>query len=60
MEMIAFLAVGIILYFVADWLVVRIEAVVKRRLEHRSLIFFGLLLGLALIVFPVIRNFAGG
>lgn len=60
MEMIAFLAVGIILYFVADWLVVRIEAVAKRRLEHRSLIFFGILLGLALIVFPVIRNFAGG
>lgn len=60
MEMIAFLAVGLILYFVADWVLNRIEAVAKRRLEYRTLLFFGLLLGLALIAFPIIRKYAGG
>jgi NhaP-type Na+/H+ or K+/H+ antiporter len=56
MEMIAFLAVGVVLYFVADWLLRRIEAFAKRRFEYRTLIFFGILLGLALIVFPLLRN----
>lgn len=59
MEMIAFVAVGIVLYVVADWLLNRIEIIAKRRIEYRALIFFGILFGLALIVFPVIRQFTG-
>ena len=59
MEMIAFLAIGIVLYVVADWLLNRIEIIAKRRIEYRTLIFFGILFGLALIVFPVIRQFTG-
>jgi uncharacterized membrane protein YedE/YeeE len=56
--MLAFVAVGLILYFVADWLLQRIEIVMKRRLEYRSLIFFGILLALALVVFPLIQRYA--
>jgi len=55
MELIAFTAVGLILYLLADWLLNRIEIMVKRRLEYRTLVFFGILFGLALVVFPLIR-----
>jgi len=58
--MLAFLAVGLILYFVADWLLQRVEIAMKRRLEYRSLIFFGILLALALIVFPLIQRYVPG
>lgn len=60
MELMAFLAVGLALYFAADWVLNRIEIALKRRLEYRSLFFFGILLGLSLIVFPLIRNFLAG
>lgn len=56
--MLTFLAVGLVLYFVADWLLQRIEIAMKRRLEHRSLVFFGILLALALVVFPLIQRYA--
>ena len=55
MELIAFTAVGLILYLLADWLLNRIEILMKRRLEYRTLVFFGILFGLALVVFPLIR-----
>lgn len=55
METIVFLVVGLVLYFAADWLLNRIEGAMKRRLEYRTLVFFGILFGLALIVFPLIR-----
>jgi len=60
MEMIAFVAVAMVLYFVADRLLDRIEIALKRRLEYRSLIFFAILLGLALVVFPLIQHFLAG
>lgn len=56
--MLAFLAIGLILYFVADWLLQRIEIAMKRRLEYRSLVFFGILLALALLVLPLIQRYA--
>lgn len=59
MEVVVFIVVGIVLYFAADWLLERIEVAAGRRLESRSLIFFGILLGLALVVFPLIRHFLG-
>jgi len=55
METIVFLIVGLVLYFAADWLLSRVESAMKRRLEYRTLVFFGILFGLALIVFPLIR-----
>jgi len=60
MEMVAFLAVGLLLYFLADWLLIRLEAFAGRRFEYRTFIFFGILLGLALVVFPLIQKVAGG
>ena len=42
----------------ADWLLRRVESVLGRQLEQRSLIFFAILLGSALIGFALIRHFA--
>ena len=56
MEMLLFTGVAIVLYVVCDRVVLRIEAHLGRRLEHRSLLFFVLLLGSALLSFPLIRS----
>lgn len=59
MSAIYFTLVGIALYLFSDWLLQRVEASVGRRLEHRSLIFFVILLSLALITFRFIRQIGG-
>lgn len=60
MSAIYFTLTGIILYLVADWLLRQLENRAGRRFGHRTLIFFGLLLGLALASFGAIRRFGGG
>ena len=55
MELVVFTLVAIGLYFLSDWLLRRIEAAVGRVLEHRSLIFFAILSGAALLSFWLIR-----
>ena len=57
MEIVYFSLVAILLYLGADWTLRRIESAAGRTLEYRSLVFFALLLGLALLVFAVIRQF---
>ena len=57
MEILYFTLTAMILYVFADWLLDRMEALAGRRFEHRTLVFFGLLLGLALASFALIRNF---
>lgn len=57
MEILYFTVVAIALYFVADWLVDRLEHALGRRLEQRSLLFFALLLALTLASFAAIRHF---
>ena len=47
---------GIVLYLASDWLLDRIEIRRGERLEHRTLVFFGILLTLALVTFPVLRS----
>ncbi len=59
MEAIYFTLAAIVLYFVSDRILERIEIFRGARLEHRSLVFFGILLGLALLGFAVIRWFYG-
>jgi len=54
MEAVYFTATAIALYFLSDWLLNRIEISAGRRFEHRSLIFFGILLSLALVSFSLI------
>ena len=60
MSVVYFTIVAIILYVAADWLLERVEVAAGRRLEHRSLIFFAILLTLALTSFSVIQYYAGG
>ena len=57
MAAIYFTITGIVLYLVADWLLDRIELHRGERLEHRTLVFFGILLGLALAIFPLLQSF---
>lgn len=59
MSAIYFTLTGIILYVVADGLLRLMENRAGRRFEHRTLVFFGLLLGLALVSFGLIRRLAG-
>ena len=59
MAMILYTLTGIVLYVLADWLLRRLEARVGRVFEHRSLMFFGLLLGMALVSFALIRSLVG-
>ena len=51
-----FTLAGIVLYLAADWLLERIEVRRGERLEHRTLVFFGILLGLALATFPLLQS----
>ena len=59
MEAITFTLVAIVLYLFSDWLLGRIEIAIGKRLEHRSLIFFAILLTLALTSFWAIRQYTG-
>ena len=59
MSAIWFTLVAIVLYLVSDWLLERVEVAVGKRLEHRSLIFFAILLSLALLTFSVIQAQTG-
>lgn len=60
MEIIYFTVTAIALYFVSDWALRRMEAFAGRQFEHRTLIFFAIILSLALASFTLIRHFAGG
>ena len=46
---------GIILYLGSDWILVKIENAVGRKLDNRSLVFFVIIMTLALGSFAVIR-----
>ena len=59
MSVIYFTIVAIALYFVSDWLLERVEAHAGRRFEYRTLIFFVILLSLALITFSIIQQQTG-
>ena len=59
MSIVYFTIVAIILYVAADWLLERVEIAAGRRLEHRSLIFFAILLTLALTSFSLIQHYTG-
>ena len=58
MELIYFGITAIALYFFSDLALRGAEALVGRRFEQRSIIFFAILLGSALIVFALIRQFS--
>ena len=59
MAAIIYTLTGIILYVAADWVLRRLESRAGRVFENRTLIFFALLLSMALVAFAVIRAFVG-
>jgi MFS family permease len=60
MELLYFTVAAIALYFVSDWIVDRIERAAGRRFEHRTLLFFAIILALGTGVFWLIRKLSGG
>ena len=57
MEVLYFSLVAILLYLVADRALRGIESAMGRALEYRSVIFFAILLTLAMLTFTLIRRF---
>ncbi|MDH4072406.1 MAG: hypothetical protein OEV41_04800 [Gammaproteobacteria bacterium] len=59
MSIIWFTAVAAILYLVSDRLLNWLEIRAGKRFEHRSLVFFAILLTLALATFSAIQAYTG-
>ena len=59
MEILYFTLAAILLYLAANWILNRAEAAAGKRFEYRNLIFFAILLVMALTSFTLIRNLAG-
>jgi len=59
MEILYFTVAAMILYVAADWILKRVETAAGKRFEHRSLIFFAILLTMAVASFAIIRNLTG-
>ena len=59
MNILYFTLTAVLLYLAADWILNRIETAAGRRFEYRSLIFFAILLAMALTAFALIRHLAG-
>jgi hypothetical protein len=53
-EIIYFTLMGIGLYLMSDWLLDRIETARGNRFEYRSMIFFSIIMVLALVTFQLI------
>ena len=60
MEIVYFTLAAVVLYFVADWALDRVEVMAGRRIPYRGIVFFAILLVLAVSSFSLIRYFAGG
>jgi len=58
--MLLFTVLAVVLYLVADRALNALEARAGRRFEYRSLIFFVILLVLALLAFSAVRRLATG
>ncbi len=59
MSIVYFTLVAALLYLFSDWVLQRAEGVAGRRFEHRSLVFFCILLILALTTFTLIGQLTG-
>jgi len=54
-QTLAYTLIAIVLYFISDWLLQRMEVSAGRRFQYRSLVFFCILAFLALLSFSAIR-----
>ena len=59
MEIIYFTLAAAILYVAADWILKRMETAAGKRFEKRSLIFFVILMTMAVTSFALIRSLTG-
>jgi len=59
MQSLYFTIAAVVLYLVSDRLLDGLERRAGRRFENRSVIFFGMLLGLSLATFALIRALLG-
>ena len=59
MEIIYFTVTAMFLYVAADWILKRMEIAAGKRFEKRSLIFFAILMTLAVTSFTLIRTLSG-
>lgn len=59
MSIIWFTLVAVVLYLVSDWILERIELSAGKHFEHRTLVFFAIILTLALITFSLIGVYTG-
>jgi len=59
LQIVYFTLVAAILYLGSTWIVDRIEIAAGRRFKYRSLLFFGILLTLALVSFQLIGAYTG-
>lgn len=57
MQMIYYTVAGVVLYLAADWILRRFEQRRGSPFENRTLIFFFILLALALVTFQAIQYF---
>lgn len=60
MQAVVFLLIGILLYLLSDQILKLIESRLGRRLEQRSVVFFGILLVSAMITFTAIESYFSG
>jgi hypothetical protein len=60
MEMLLFTALAVILYLVSDRLLDVLERRAGRRFEYRSVIFFAILLVLAVLTFSAVQRLGPG
>jgi len=58
MDIVYFTVIAIGLYFGADWLLDRIERARGKRFENRQVVFFAIILPLALATFCLVRMFS--
>jgi len=59
MDIVYFTVIAIGLYFGADWLLERIERARGKRFENRQVVFFAIILPLALATFWLVRMLSG-
>ncbi len=58
MQILLFTMLAVVLYLIADRALNALEVRAGRRFEYRSLIFFAILLALAIAVFSAVQRFA--
>ncbi len=60
MQIVLFTVLAAVLYLVSDRLLNVLELRAGRRFEYRSVIFFAILLALAMVAFSIVQRFARG